>query len=124
MDQVVAMAVTCLVEVPFLLFGFRALGWLGSVTRPALSRRAAVLLAVGVNLLTHPILWLVLTPRTSTPSYPVWLVLAELGVVLVEALIIRVVVRRDLGWAVLLSVGANAVSVLIGVLLGLVGLLG
>lgn len=101
-----ALALTLAVEVPCYLAGLTALRLAGPVR--------AVLVAVGVNLLTHPVLWLVLAPRTGVAA----VLVAEVCVVLVEALVIRLVIGRDCGLVLLLSLGANAASLGVGLLVG------
>jgi len=74
---------------------------------------SALLLAMGVNAVTHPVAWWVLAPDPSLPA----LALTELAVTLAEAVVLAVAVRRELGTLALLSVGANASSLLTGLLL-------
>lgn len=77
---------------------------------------AAVGVAVGVNLLTHPVVWRL----TATRDLVVWIA-AETGAVAVEGLLVGVLlhwIRAARPWAsaALLSVGANATTALVGVL--------
>jgi hypothetical protein len=98
-----ALVITLTVEVPIYFFVLRAAGLL---------RGRRLLAGVGVNLATHPVLWLVVSAR------PGWFLGAEAGVCVVEALLLWLLAgRRD---AVLLSVSAvtaNTASVLAGLLL-------
>ena len=112
MHQLVAFGLTIAVELPWYALGLAALR-LASLGR-------AALLAVGVNAVTHPILWWLLAPR-PTPTH---LVLAELAVCLAEAAMLWILVRREPALLVVLSVGANATSVLIGLLLTWAGCAG
>lgn len=73
----------------------------------------ALLLAIGVNAVTHPVAWWVLAPDPTLPA----LALTELAVTLAEAVVLAVAVRRELVTLALLSVGANASSLLTGLLL-------
>lgn len=82
------------------------MGWL-----PALG------MALGVNLLTHPMVWRL----TATRELAVWIA-AELGAVVVEFAVVGIIlcrIRVASPWttAALLSLGANATSALVGVLL-------
>ena len=103
MTYLAALALTVAVELPLYVVGLVALRLAGPVR--------AVLLAVGVNLLTHPVLWLVVAPTQTATVY-----LAEVGVCLVEAAVIRLVVRRDTLLAIALSLAANAASFGVGLL--------
>jgi hypothetical protein len=98
-----ALALTLVVEVPVFVVVFQFAGllpgwraWTG---------------AVGVNLVTHPVVWLLLSAR------PGWFVPAELGAAAVEALLLWAWTRRDLALLALTAVVANTASVLAGVLL-------
>ena len=95
----------------------------------------AVAAAVGVNVLTHPVVWVVLT------AHPGWFVPVEVGVCLVEAVLLVGAVamwgaaglrdaaelrgaaalwgiaRRDAGLLLLVAVVANSASVLAGTIL-------
>lgn len=117
----IAFGVTCLVEVPLFVLGCRALGWIGRPGSLDARRRLrwwqAVLLGLGLNLCSHPVLWLVAS-RLPAETYLGWLLVAEAGVVLGEALLTRLVVGRDLGWAALLCLGTNGASLVTGSLLG------
>ncbi|GAA2105820.1 hypothetical protein GCM10009841_24960 [Microlunatus panaciterrae] len=110
----VALGLTCLVEVPLFLVGCRSMGWLGGTRGgTVLLWWQAALLGLGANLLTHPLLWSVSLRLDSVGQ----LLGAEAGVVVVEALITWTVVRRQLGWSLLLSLGTNSASLLVGSLL-------
>lgn len=113
-----AFVLTCAIETPGYLLGWATLGWLGR--RAPLRVPVAVLLAVLVNLATHPLLWL------AAGSLP-WLIIPlELLAIAVEGLIVALVVRRrsaTLGpsapwagpaWAWPVALGVNALSVLAG----------
>ena len=105
MPQLVALGLTIAVELPWYVLGLAGL-------RLASAWRAA-LLGTAVNLVTHPVLWWLLSPRPT----PTRLTVTELAVCVVEASLLFIWVRREPALLVLLSVGANATSVLIGLLL-------
>jgi hypothetical protein len=72
----------------------------------------AIAAAVGVNVFSHPLAWLVLMPR------PGWLLTVELAVCVVEAGLLWLLARRRAAGVLLLSaVVANTASVLAGILL-------
>lgn len=100
-----AFGLTLAVELPWYLAGLVALvrvrWWL------------ALGLGVAVNALTHPLLWWVLAPAPTLLQ----IALAEVVVVLAEAALLAVALRRDVVVLGLLSLGANASSVLVGLLL-------
>jgi hypothetical protein len=98
-----ALAVTLVVEVPVYAVSLR-------VARLLTPARAAAL-AVLVNLITHPLLWYGLSR-----AGPAWFAPAEAAVVLVEAGVCWLVLRRDPALLLLTSVVANTASVLAGVL--------
>lgn len=104
MTPLVALALTLAVEVPLYTVGL----WGLRLARPA----DAALLGAGVNLLTHPVLWCSLAPRVTAGR----LAAAELAVCAVEALMLRVLLRRDLPVLLALSVAANGASVIAGLL--------
>lgn len=99
-----ALLLTLAVEVPLYAL---ALAALRLATWPR-----AVLLGVVVNLLTHPVLWWSLAPRPSLAA--LWG--AEAVVVLAEAAVLWLACRRDPVLLLVTSLGANAASVLIGLL--------
>lgn len=110
-----AFAVTLLVEVPV---------YLAALTLAAGVRwRRAVLMAIGVNVVTHPLLWWTLRPLTASPAYPYLFLGAELTACLVEWALLVAWTRRpgrtpgDLAVLAAASVTANAASVLAGLLL-------
>ena len=120
----VAFVLTCAVELPAYVLAFAALGWCRP--RPSPHRPLTVLtalgLALGINLITYPVLWAVSLQLGRTGE----LLVAELAVALVEALLIFLVVRRRrgrdsagnrLGWSVMSAVGINTLSLLVGLVL-------
>jgi hypothetical protein len=117
----VGYALTCAIEVPAYLGAFASLGWVRR-ERGALSRRSAIGLALGINLITFPPLWAF---ALRTPGIGA-LLLAELAVAGVEGALIFAVVRRRgrhpegwgsrLAWCGMIAVGVNALSLLVGLL--------
>jgi Na+/melibiose symporter-like transporter len=107
MSQATALALTLAVEVPMIGLALTGLR-LARIGR-------AVLLGMGVNLLTHPVLWWALAPRPDPARF--WF--AEGCVCAVEAVLLwlGLAVRRDFAMLVVLSVGANAASAAAGLLL-------
>jgi len=99
-----ALAITLLVEVPLCSAALVAL----RLSRPA----PAVVLAIAVNLATHPILW-----------WSLALSQAPIGIQLISEVLVSVTeggllwwrVRRDAPLLMLLSLGTNAASFLTGV---------
>ncbi len=119
----IAFALTCLIELPAYLMAFAALGWSRSRPSPRrpLTTRTALALALAVNLISHPVFWTIAQELDSTGT----LIIAELGVALIEGLLIfAVVVRRPgfdtvgnrFGWAMLSAAGVNMLSLMIGLL--------
>lgn len=105
-----ALALTLAIEVPLVSLALVAL----RLACPC----GAILLAAGVNLLTQPPLWWVLSRHPGPDAF--WL--AETAVCTIEAGLMWLVVRRrDLPLLLVVSVGANAVSVAAGVLVSGVG---
>jgi hypothetical protein len=102
-----ALLLTVAVETPLYVAALVALRLAGPLPATALG--------VGVNLLTHPVLWRVLTVHPTQP----WFVLAEGCVCLVEAVVLWLAVRRDPVLLLVLGIGANAASVAVGLLVGL-----
>ena len=99
-----ALLATVAIELPLWVAGLLALRLCGP--------GRAVLLGLGVNLLTHPVLW-----RTLDPAPAIGLVLAaEACVVLIEAAVVRLVTGREAGLAALVSLGTNAASFAVGLL--------
>jgi len=88
----------------------------------AVDRRRAIAVAIGVNAVSHPLLWFGLQPRLvdATGSDLLGILAAEAVVVMLEAGLARLVVRRDLGPLLAVSVLANLASVLVGVALWVV----
>lgn len=110
---VLALFLTILLEAPWWVLGLRVFG---TGHRHAVTWWQAVSIAVGVNLLTHPVVWRV----TATRDLSVWIA-AELVAIVVEFVIIGIllrVIRASHPWvtAALLSLGANATTALVGVL--------
>jgi hypothetical protein len=113
-----AFVLTFAIELPAYLLGWASLGWLrrraGSVLRPG----PAIGLVLVLNLITHPLLWL------AAGAAPELVVIFELLVVAVEGSIVALLIRRRLrprrgsraapAWAWLVALGANALSVLVG----------
>jgi hypothetical protein len=97
-----ALLLTLAVEVPLYVLALAALN-VATIGK-------AALLGTVVNLLTHPLLWWALAPRPSAGA--LWT--AEAAVVVVEAAVLWATVRRYPGLLLVASLGANAASVLIG----------
>ncbi|HKD96343.1 MAG TPA: hypothetical protein VKB69_01960 [Micromonosporaceae bacterium] len=111
-----AFALTLAVEVPVYVVALTALvgtGW-----------ARATVIAVGVNVVTHPALWWGLRPLAARPAYPALLAAAELVVCVVEWALLVVLTRRpgrtraDLALLGAVAVAANAASTLAGLLRG------
>lgn len=118
-DYVAALGLTLLVEVPVVVILLRALGWRVFGRDGWWSR---VALAVTINLLTHPLLWLTLRAVFGHGEDLAWLAGAEVAATTVESVIIVLACRRprrDLGIAVLAGVAANAASLAVGLAAGL-----
>lgn len=99
-----ALMITLAVEVPIYLGVFRAAG--------LLPVRRGLVAAAGVNLLTHPPLWLLVS------AHPGSALAAEAVVGLVEASVLWLLVRRrDTGLLLVTAVVANAASILAGIIL-------
>ena len=100
-----AFMVTMAVEVPIVCLAFRRL--------PLRTRMLAAVVASGVS---HPVMWLTL-PRTE--PYFVAASIAEVFIVLFEAVVYRAFVRGCYSWwyALVVSAAANATSCLVGLLL-------
>jgi hypothetical protein len=130
--QLAALGLTVAIELPWYVLGLVGLrtgrlstagarrsgvcgGEAGQLSTAGVWR--AALLGLGVNLVTHPVLWWLLAPRPTLALFA----LAELAVCAVEALLLWCWLRRDLALLAVLSVGANATSVLVGLLLTEVG---
>ena len=120
----VAFALTCVIELPVYLLAFAALGWCRARPSPnrPLTIRTALLLALAVNCVTHPVLWALSLPEPR----PGRLLAAELVVALVEGLLIFLVVLRRRGretpasrlsWSLMSALGVNTLSLLVGLVL-------
>lgn len=99
-----ALLLTLAVEVPLYTAALVALG------RAGVAKAAA--LGVLVNLVTHPALWLFLNPHPGPARF--WS--AEALATAIEALILIRALKSDKGLLVVIAVGANASSLLIGLL--------
>jgi len=101
-----ALALTLIVEVPVYVLAMRGArlisGW------------RAVAVAVGVNLVTHPLVWLTLTRIDG--SRPAFLA-AEVGAWLAETALLYLAVRRDLALLCLAALVANTASLTAGLAL-------
>ncbi|TNE92753.1 MAG: hypothetical protein EP330_00625 [Deltaproteobacteria bacterium] len=102
-----AFVLTVLIEVPIAAL----------ILRGALGGGRAVAVAVGAQVLTHPLLWFVV-PQFS--PYLAWVACAETGVVLAESAWYAAWMRSEEGsrWpAFVASLTANLVSTLVGLAL-------
>jgi Kef-type K+ transport system membrane component KefB len=119
----IALLLTCAIEVPAYLAAFWALGW--SRSRPSLFRplttRTALALGLAVNLISHPVLWMISLRYGRTGQ----LIIAESCVAVIEGLLIFAVValregtetrQSRLGWSLLTALGVNALSLLVGLI--------
>ncbi len=96
-----ALVITLGVETPLYVAVLGLAGLLRGATAAAA--------AIGVNVLTHPLAWTLLT------AYPGWLLPVEAGVCLVEAVALWFLAgRRDAGVLTLAAIVANAASILGG----------
>jgi hypothetical protein len=106
-----ALALTLTVEVPLLVGTFV----LGGLVRPSVRGvAAAVAVTIGVNLATHPLVWLVL--KGAGTDYWTRFVAVEVGAWLAESLLLFSWVRRDVRLILLAALMANAASCLAGML--------
>jgi hypothetical protein len=108
-----AFGLTWLIETIVYLWVFRSLGWLAAGSRLRVGR--AVLVVFGLNLATHPLLWLF---TSAVPGIGP-LVAAEALVVLVEGTLLALVApdpdrRERWVWSMLAALLANAVTLLFG----------
>lgn len=118
-----AYLVTCAVEVPLVVWLTRRLGWWGEAgPGGAAGPRLPEAVAVGWTLqLTHPVLWLV------DPEPWAGLLVAEGVIVAVEALALagwaarRLKVSPPVGGALLVTLVANASSLVVGLAAALAG---
>ena len=117
----VGLLLTCLIELPAYVFAFVTLGWCRLRASPLwpLTMRSALGLALAINLITHPMFWAV-ARRLDGPAE---LLAAELGVAVLEGLLIFAVVQARRGedsrssrlrWSLLTAVGVNTLSLLVG----------
>jgi hypothetical protein len=107
-SQLAAFGLTLAVELPWYGAGLLAL----RLVKPGRWWWALVL-GVAVNAISHPLLWWSLAPHPSLGR----LAVAEAGVWLLEALLLWTAIRRDVALLLVLSLAANASSLLIGLLL-------
>lgn len=106
----VALALTLAVEVPLYTL------WLWSAL--SVPARRAALLAVAVNLVTHPPLWWSLALwQVGKSAYPFALAWAEIVACVVEWALLRWRIGRDAVPLALIVVGVNAASLAAGLLL-------
>jgi hypothetical protein len=112
-----AFVLTWLIETIVYLWAFRTLRWPGWRAGRGVGR--ALLLVLGLNVVTHPLLWLFTARVPGTGP----LLLAEVLAVLVEGTILGLVLRvpgadavARWGWSLLAALLANAVSLLVGLL--------
>src|SRR5215218_5996492 len=105
----IALLLTCAIEVPAYLAAFWALGW--SRSRPSLFRplttRTALALGLTVNLISHPVLWMISLRYGRTGL----LIFAVVG--LREGTESR---QSRLGWSLLTALGVNTLSLLVGLI--------
>jgi hypothetical protein len=104
-SQLAAFGLTLAVELPWYAAGLVALR--------LVRLRWALVLGVLVNAVSHPLLWWWLAPHPSFTR----LAVAEAGVWLLEALLLFAAIRREPALLLVLSLAANASSLLIGLLL-------
>jgi hypothetical protein len=107
-SQLAAFGLTLAVELPWYAAGLLAL----RLVRPARWWWALVL-GVLVNAVSHPLLWWSLAPHPALAR----LAVAETGVWLLEGLLLWAAIRRELALLLVLSLAANASSLLTGLLL-------
>lgn len=103
-----AFASTILVETPYYaLFLARHVGGVGP----------AVLVSLGLQMATHPLLWLAWPKLQTLADYGVVVVVAETLIVLVEAALVAMVIGRA-RWrlALVASLVANATSTVVGLI--------
>ncbi len=114
-----AFALTFIIELPAYLLGWASLGWLRRGAGAALQPVPAIGLVLLLNLITHPLLWF------ASGAAPGFLVIFELAVVAIEGLVVALLIRRRIRlqrrgsrarpeWSWLVALGANALSVLAG----------
>ena len=119
----IALLLTCVLEVPAYLGAFWTLGWCRSRPSPfrPLTTRSALALALAVNLISHPLLWIISLRYDRTGQ----LITAEMCVAVIEGMLIFAVVAlrpgtdtrlSRLGWSLLTALGVNTLSLLIGMI--------
>ena len=119
----IALLLTCVIEVPAYLGAFWTLGWCRSRPSPSrpLTTRSALALALAVNLISHPLLWMISLRYDRTGQ----LITAEMCVAVIEGMLIFAVVAlrpgtdtrlSRLGWSLLTALGVNTFSLLIGMI--------
>ncbi len=105
-EWAVAFGLTVAIEAPIYVYGLRRLGlspWWG-----------CVLVAVALQVSTHPALWFV-APRFE--PYALWLLVMESLVIAVETAGVRVATSAPWSKCFALALLANAVSTLVGLIL-------
>jgi hypothetical protein len=110
MPYVAALGLTLAIELPAY----------GGVLRGVLDipARRAVLAAAAVNLISHPLAFLVVMPRIARSlGYFPALAVVEMGVVLVESVLLLIWLRRDPDLVALAALLVNALSLGIGLAL-------
>jgi len=119
----IALLLTCVIEVLAYLAAFWTLGWCRSRPSPfrPLTTGSALALALAVNLISHPLLWMISLRYDRTGQ----LITAEMCVAVIEGMLIFAVVAlrpgtdtrlSRLGWALLTALGVNTLSLLIGMI--------
>ena len=110
MTWLAALVTTLAVEVP--------LYWLVLAHFCKLERLRSLALAVGVNAVSHPLLWFALLPALGpVVGPPADLLVGEGVVVALEASILVLAVRRERVALLAFAVVANAASLLVGLVL-------
>ena len=84
----------------------------------SVSRRRGVAAGVAVNLLSHPLAFLVVMPRvTSAFGFVAALTVVEVGVWVFEAALLWIWLRRDVDLLGLAALFVNAMSLFVGLLI-------
>jgi hypothetical protein len=107
-SQLAAFGVTLAVELPWYVAGLIALRLVS-----AARWWAALALGVAVNAVSHPLLWWWLAPHPTLARLGV----AEVAAWLLETLLLVAALRREPAPLAVLSLAANASSLLVGLLL-------
>jgi hypothetical protein len=107
-----ALALTLVVEVPAYLVALSCAG----VQLGRTGRSGLLLAAVGVNLATHPVVWILLAH--AGPAYGMAFFLVEAAAWVGETALLWLVIRRDPALIALVALVANLASVLAGVAVG------